>query len=125
MNTFTPEQLVSLPPLEQYVAFVKLIAQQQEIWGLYDEDQSGWALSHDGERERLPLWPEVNLAEACRQGDWLNCTPLPMDVHVFMRETTDELIDAKRGLSVMYIEGQGGLDIEPEQLRKDLLTLLG
>jgi len=125
MNTFTPEQLIDLPPREQYIAFVKLIVQQEEVWGLYDEDQSGWALSHDGERERLPLWPSVHLAEACRRGDWLNCTPLPMDVHVFVRETTDELIDAKRGLSVMYIEGQGGLDIEPEQLRKDLLTLMG
>jgi len=125
MNTFTPEQLTQLPPREQYVAFVKLIAQQEEVWSLYDEDQEGWALSNDGERERLPLWPNVHLAEACRREDWLNCTPLPMDVHSFIRETTDELIDAGRGLSVMYLEGEGGLDIEPTQLRNDLLTLLG
>lgn len=120
----SPEQLNPLSPREQYVLFVKTVARQGEIWGLYDEDREGWAMTHDGERERLPLWPNVQLAEAQRREQWLNCTPLPMEVELFIRETTDELIDTGRGLSILYNETEGGLDIEPTQLRQDLMLLL-
>jgi hypothetical protein len=124
MSVLTPEQISDLPLREQYLFFVNTVVEHDEIWGLFDEDREGWILTHDGERERLPLWPTVHFAEACRSGDWLNCTPMPMEASQFVRETTDELIDMGRGLSVLYLDGEGGLDIEPEQLRKDLLLLM-
>jgi hypothetical protein len=125
MEHLTDEQVLALEPREQYLYFVHKVVGTGEVWGLFDEEKKGWAMTRDeAERELLPLWPTVIFAENCRQGPWLACTPLPMDVDVFVRETLDELIDQDRGLSLFYLEEDGGLDIAPEQLRQDLLTLL-
>ena len=124
MQNLDAEQLAAMSPQEQYLYFVHTVAETGEIWGLFDEDREGWMMTRDGdERELLPVWPTVFWAEACRKDAWLNGTPLPMTVATFVRETLDELIDMNRGLSVFYLESEGGLDIAPEQLRKDLLTL--
>ena len=124
MQHLDPEQLAAMSPQEQYLYFVHTVAETGEIWGLYDEDLIGWFLTRDADdRELLPVWPTVQYAEACRKGAWLNGSPLPMSVATFVRETLDELIDMTRGLSVFYLEEEGGLDIAPQQLRKDLLTL--
>ncbi|MEM9987343.1 MAG: DUF2750 domain-containing protein [Bacteroidota bacterium] len=125
MEHLNADQVLALSPKEQYLYFVHKVVASKEVWGLYDEAREGWAMTkNEAGQERLPLWPTVNFAEECRKDRWQATSPLPMDVEIFVRETLDELIDQQRGLSIFYLEGQGGLDIEPEQLRKDLVTLL-
>ena len=124
MQHLNHEQVLALEPREQYLYFVHKVVATGEIWGLYDEEKSGWAMTrNEAGQELLPLWPTVVFAEEARREQWEACTPLPMDIEIFVRETLDELVDQGRGLSVFYLDEQGGLDIEPEQLRKDLLTL--
>ena len=56
----------------------------------------------------MPIWPTAAFAEDARQEQWQSFTPLVMDLDIFIRETLDELIDQGRGLSVFYLDGQGG-----------------
>ncbi len=124
MEHLNQEQVLALEPRDQYLYFVYKVVATGEIWGLHNDDMNGWAMTTtDGNKELLPIWPTAAFAEDARQEQWQSFTPLVMDLDIFIRETLDELIDQGRGLSVFYLDGQGGLDIEPEQLRKDVLTL--
>lgn len=49
------EAVLALPGIKRFEHFIKVIANWQEVWGLY---QDGWALSAaDDGTTVLPLWP--------------------------------------------------------------------
>ena len=48
--------------------FVKVVADYQEVWGLWDD---GWAIMQDdAEHDAVPLWPAEAYALFLRQGSW-------------------------------------------------------
>lgn len=82
MLKINEKQLLSVFALsseERYKHFVKVIADWEEVWGLYDE---GWAMSetNDGSRT-FPCWPAKEYAKQCAIGIWGNyeATAIPID----------------------------------------------
>ena len=63
--------------------FVKVVADWQEVWGLYLD---GWALAAtDGGVPVFPLWPAKEYAQVCAEGEWKGYEPRSISLDDFMR----------------------------------------
>jgi len=72
----TPEQMqavMALPGVKRFEHFIKVIADWQEVWGLYRE---GWALAAtDDGTTVFPLWPAKEYAQVCAANEWVGYEP--------------------------------------------------
>jgi hypothetical protein len=67
------DAVTALPSIERYKYFVKVAADTQEVWGLYDR---GWAMaSTESGEPAFPLWPSREFAEQCLAGAWKGFVP--------------------------------------------------
>jgi len=67
------QAVLALPGDRRFLHFVKVVADRQEAWGLY---QDGWALAAtDDGVPVFPLWPAREYAEACAVGAWVDYSP--------------------------------------------------
>jgi hypothetical protein len=65
--------VIGLPGVKRFEHFVKVIADWQEAWGLY---QDGWALAAAGDGTTVfPLWPAKEYAEVCAVNEWKGYDP--------------------------------------------------
>ena len=77
-----PKQLAAvfaLPPAKRFEHFVKVVADRQKAWGLYDD---GWAMAGtDDGGQVFPLWPQQEYADACALDAWAGyiATEIPLD----------------------------------------------
>lgn len=77
-----PKQLAAvfaLPADGRFEHFVKIVADRQKAWGLY---QDGWALAGADDGARVfPLWPLKEYAEACALETWAGyeAREIPLD----------------------------------------------
>lgn len=67
------ESVLALPGIERFDHFIKVIADWQEVWGLY---QDGWALAAaDNGTTVFPLWPAKEYAQVCAANEWTGYEP--------------------------------------------------
>ncbi|WP_370662281.1 DUF2750 domain-containing protein [Massilia solisilvae] len=67
------ETVFALPSSERCEHFVKVVADRQKAWGLYDD---GWAMAAaDDGTFVLPLWPHREYAKACAVRRWAGYEP--------------------------------------------------
>ncbi|ASP98529.1 DUF2750 domain-containing protein [Sinorhizobium meliloti] len=67
------EAILASPGVERFEHFIKVIADWQELWGLY---QDGWALSvADDGTTVFPLWPAKEYAQLCALNEWKGFEP--------------------------------------------------
>ncbi|KSV75947.1 hypothetical protein N185_15995 [Sinorhizobium sp. GW3] len=86
LNPKQVETVLALPGNKRFEYFIKVIADWQEVWGLYQE---GWALAATDEGTTVfPLWPAKEYARACAGGDWEGFEPRPISLMDF----TDALL---------------------------------
>jgi hypothetical protein len=80
------EAVLALPGAERFEHFIKVIADWQEVWGLY---RDGWALAaaNDGTTV-FPLWPAKEYAELCATNEWDGYEPRS----IRLRDFTEELL---------------------------------
>lgn len=73
INAKQVESVLALPPIERFGHFVKVIADWQEVWGLFE---NGWALAvaNDG-TSVFPVWPAKEYAQLCAEGAWKGYEP--------------------------------------------------
>ncbi|MBP9868146.1 MAG: DUF2750 domain-containing protein [Alphaproteobacteria bacterium] len=63
VNPKQMEAMLALPDIKRFEHFIKIIADWQEVWGLY---QGGWALAAaDDGTTVFPLWPAKEYAQVC------------------------------------------------------------
>lgn len=63
--------------------FVKVVADWQEVWGLYLD---GWALAAtDDGVPVFPLWPAKEYAQVCAEGEWKGYEPRSISLDDLMR----------------------------------------
>lgn len=73
VNPKQMEAVLSLPGGRRYEHFIKVVADQQEVWGLY---RSGWALAAtDDGATVFPLWPAKEYAQMCAVKEWAGYEP--------------------------------------------------
>ncbi|AXA94509.1 DUF2750 domain-containing protein [Massilia sp. YMA4] len=82
MNPKQIAAVFALPPVERFEHFVKVVADRQKAWGLY---QDGWAMAGTAEGDMVfPLWPQREYAEACALDAWAGYTATEIPLHDLM-----------------------------------------
>lgn len=75
------EALLALPGVARFEHFIKVIADWQEVWGLY---QGGWALAAaDDGTTIFPLWPAKEYAQVCAANEWTGYEPRSISLDDF------------------------------------------
>ncbi|WP_035052675.1 DUF2750 domain-containing protein [Andreprevotia chitinilytica] len=76
------DSVLALPGIERFEHFIKVIADWQEVWGLY---QDGWALAAaDDGTTVFPLWPAKEYAQICAENEWNGYEPRSISLGDFM-----------------------------------------
>jgi len=81
--------IISLAGPKRFARFVKVVADRQEVWGLYRE---GWALAQSDEGEKVfPLWPAREYAELCAVSEWDGYKAEPIELEDFLNNLLPQL----------------------------------
>lgn len=87
-----PNQLAAvfaLPASKRVEHFVKVVADRQKAWGLY---QDGWAMAGaDDGGSIFPLWPHKEYAEACAIDEWAGYQPKAISLDDLMEVVFPQL----------------------------------
>jgi hypothetical protein len=80
----SPKQMdavLALPGIKRFEHFIKVIADWQEVWGLYLD---GWALAAaDDGTTVFPLWPAKEYAQVCAANEWTGYEPRSISLSDF------------------------------------------
>lgn len=92
MNSKQMTAVFALPGPKRFEHFVKVVADREQAWGLY---QNGWAMAGASEDELVfPLWPYQEYAQACAIEQWAGYEPkvIPLDelMEVLLPQFRDE-----------------------------------
>lgn len=81
VNPKQMDAVLALPGIKRFEHFIKVIADWQEVWGLY---QDGWALAaaEDGTTV-FPLWPAKEYAQICAANEWSGYEPRAISLRDF------------------------------------------
>ena len=81
VNPKQMEAVLALPGIKRFEHFIKVIADWQEVWGLY---QDGWALAAaDDGTTVFPLWPAREYAQVCAANEWTGYEPRSISLSDF------------------------------------------
>ncbi|WP_247422758.1 DUF2750 domain-containing protein [Ralstonia pseudosolanacearum] len=82
VNPKEMEAVLALSGVKRFQHFIKVVADWQEVWGLY---QNGWALAAtDDGMPVLPLWPAKEYAQVCAVHEWNGYEPKLISLSDFM-----------------------------------------
>ncbi len=115
LNSKQIAAVVALPGKARYEHFVKVIADRQEVWGLYE---NGWALAGtDDGTTVFPLWPAREYAQLCAEGQWVGYEPRAISLNELMDELLQKL--KKDGLlpGVFYTPSNRGVTPTIDELK--------
>jgi hypothetical protein len=104
---------------KQYGYLVSRCADWGEVWGLA-VDGTDWAMVDDGDGVRFAVWPHPRYAEACRQRDWSERQPTPIDVETFVDDLIPRLIQDDVGIAAFPLPDGRFTPVSPRRLRSDL-----
>lgn len=116
-----PKQLAAVVALsgnERYRHFVKVVADWQEVWGLY---QDGWALAAaDDGTTVLPMWPAKEYAEICAENEWAGYQPKVFSLDDLLNELLPKLKRDGMLPGIFFVPGSKGVTPSVDQLIHDL-----
>ena len=82
VNPKQMEAVLALTGIARFEHFIKVVADWQEVWGLY---QDGWAQSAaDDGVTVFPFWPAEEYARACAVNEWAGYEPRAFPLSDFM-----------------------------------------
>jgi hypothetical protein len=83
------EAVLQLDGPSRVERFVKVVADTETAWGLWDD---GWALMEDDRgRRSFPLWPALEYAQACSTGQWSTYEPREIALAEMLEELLPKL----------------------------------
>jgi hypothetical protein len=110
---------LALPPKERYSYFVQLLVDEEEAWGLRNEE--GWVLGSDPERgDILPLWPHSAFAEACARGTWDDARPAEIPLDDLLEELLPLLAEDRITVAAFPTPDGDSVLIAPDELGRAL-----
>lgn len=112
------QAVLALSGAERFEHFVKVVADWQEAWGLF---QDGWALaSTDDVGVVFPLWPAKEYAEVCAVDQWQGYLPRSIALDDLMAILLPKL-EADGVLPGIFFTPTGsGITISTDELRSAL-----
>lgn len=116
------EAVLNLPGSKRYEHFVKVVADQRKLWGLYQE---GWALAAtEAGIPVFPVWPAEPYAQLCTQNEWGGYDPRAIELDEFFEELIPRLRNDGVQLGVFYTPSDKGVLPSLEQIEFDLRSEL-
>jgi len=89
INPKQMEAILALPGPKRYSHFIKVAADQRQVWGLYAD---GWALAGtDDGKQAFPIWPASEYAARCSAGSWAGYQPREIDLDTFFENLIPKL----------------------------------
>lgn len=112
------EAVLKLEGPERFAHFVKRAADEEIVWGLWNE---GWALMADSnEGPAFPLWPAREYASECAIGEWAGYTPESIPLEDLLDELLPKLEQRNVVPAVFPTPGGRGVVVKPGELDKRL-----
>jgi hypothetical protein len=112
------ESVITLPGQKRYNSFIKIVADWEEVWGLY---QNGWALAAiDEGKQVFPVWPAKEYAQLCTDKEWGGYYPQSFSLKDFMEELLPNLKNDGVLPGVFYTPSDKGITPTVDQLLADL-----
>lgn len=103
---------------KRYEHFIKVVADRQEVWGLYKD---GWALAATDDGQKVfPVWPAKEYAELCAEKEWRGYEAEPFSLDDFMSELLPNLQSDRVLIGIFYTPLNNGITPEIEQVLSDL-----
>lgn len=118
MNPKQIEAVLKLDAPSRYDHFIKVVADRQVAWGLFDD---GWALAGtDDGTPVFPLWPAKEYAALCAVDDWSNYRPKEVEVEDILEGLLPSLEEKGTSLGVFPTPEDKGVLPEVETFEADL-----
>jgi hypothetical protein len=112
------KSVIALPAAERYRHFIKVIADWQEVWGLYKD---GWALAEAEDGVQVfPLWPAREYAQLCADKEWSGYEPRPFTVDELLHQLLPRLKKAGVLPGIFYTPQDRGVTISVDEFANDL-----
>lgn len=112
------ESVIALPGAKRYEHFIKVVADQEEVWGLY---RDGWVLAATDDGQKVfPVWPAKEYAELCKKNEWSACEAESFSLVDFMHELLPNLKNDDVLLGVFYTPFNKGVTPAVDQVLADL-----
>jgi len=103
---------------KRYEHFIKVVADRQEVWGLYKD---GWALAATDDGQKVfPVWPAKEYAELCADKEWMGYEAESFSLDDFMGELLPNLQSDRVLIGIFYTPVNNGITPEIEQVLNDL-----
>lgn len=103
---------------DRYVYFVKVVADWEVVWGLYDD---GWAMAGNDDGEIIfPMWPAKEFAQLCAINEWAGYKPRSIPLEEVMDVVLPELQEEGIVPGLFFRPSSEGATRTVEQLLNDL-----
>jgi len=118
MNQKQIDAVLALQPEQRYEHFVKMIADWQEVWGLYSD---AWALAAtDTGATVFPMWPAKEYAALCADGEWRGYVPESFSLDDLLNELLPKLKEDGVIPGIFYTPSNKGITPAIDRLVSDL-----
>jgi len=122
-NNIEIKAVLVLGPSERYAYWVKKVADQHQVWSLWQE--GGWALTGDAMNCILvPVWPHFKYAELCAEGAWAGYQPRSIPLEDWLNRWIPGMQQDRRQVAVFPTISDKGICVEPKRLEQDLCNEL-
>jgi hypothetical protein len=112
------ESVIELSGRKRYEHFIKVVADWEEVWGLYHH---GWALAATADgQEVFPVWPAKEYAVLCAEKEWAGYEPVSFPLADFIDELLPNLKNDGVLLGVFYTPLDKGVTPAVDQVVEDL-----
>lgn len=116
VNPKQMQAVLALSPERRFEHFVKVVTDQELVWGLYHD---GWAMAADDDGvPAFPLWPREEYAELNAIGEWESFTPKSISLADLMGEFLPGFQEKQMLPCIFLTPGGRGLTPTVEQLRE-------
>lgn len=113
------DAVLALSGPRRYDHFIKVVAEREELWGLYND---GWVLAGTDADDRavFPIWPEKVYAELCIDKGSDDNKAKALNLFEFMEEIMPELYEDGILPCVFFLPSDKGVIPTMDQLLEDL-----
>ena len=106
---------------KRYKYFMGKVADQEEVWGLYDDR---WALARDNKgHDIFPLWPAAEYASLCALELWRNYKPKQIPLDDLLEKLLPKLKNDGILIGVFFTPNNKGVVVDRELLINTLITM--
>lgn len=103
---------------KRYKYFMRLAADQKEVWGLWDD---GWALAGDEKGSQIfPLWPAEEYAKLCSIDIWSSYKPEVISIEELKEDLLPRLEQDGILLGIFYTPNNKGVVVDVGEFTKHL-----